>query len=451
MKFVVVMLLVACFSLISRAGADEEISVPSNPNTRYTMIKFKKISKESAEIVYAEITTKAQNRSAVNYVKVFVDCNAFEIKVLRRGRTIEEMNKSLPAKMIKRPVVRSDPYYVFLHGCRLIDRDDRPNALLVRRTGPRRDAAPIVEARRRSSAARGAIRRSGAGGGALRAETAAKNSETPRGSDSAKHQRAEASTRRLPVTSGYRVQLGALRSEVSARLTWSRVRKAHADLLGALSYSVSRVDLGPPKGVYYRLSAGSMADANTARRLCAQLKHRRQGCFVVTTMTRKIGRPNAPATPIAKKAETETARSTRRPRASWSGPRRPGEPGLRRSERPVVEITYCRRCGWLLRAGRMAQELLATFSEELGGVTLIPDGTGGDFEVRIEGNAIWLRNQRGRFPEIKELKQLVRDRVAPQRNLGHVDTPARTSPASSSRRMAKPPSPRYVSPWDETW
>ena len=94
---------------------------------------------------------------------------------------------------------------------------------------------------------------------------------------------------------------------------------------------------------------------------------------------------------------------------------------------PIVEITYCRRCGWLLRAGWMAQELLATFSEELGGVTLIPDGTGGVFEVRIEGDVIWSRNQRGRFPEIKELKQLVRDRIAPQRNLGHVDTPTRIS------------------------
>ena len=75
----------------------------------------------------------------------------------------------------------------------------------------------------------------------------------------------------------------------------------------------------------------------------------------------------------------------------------------------------------------MAQELLATFSEELGGVTQILDGTGGVFEVRIEGEVIWSRNQQDRFPEIKELKQLVRDRVAPQRNLGHVDTPARTS------------------------
>ncbi len=43
---------------------------------------------------------------------------------------------------------------------------------------------------------------------------------------------------------------------------------------------------------------------------------------------------------------------------------------------PVIEITYCRLCGWGLRAGWMAQELLTTFAEELGSVTLTPDRTG---------------------------------------------------------------------------
>ena len=31
---------------------------------------------------------------------------------------------------------------------------------------------------------------------------------------------------------------------------------------------------------------------------------------------------------------------------------------------PIIEITYCRLCGWGLRAGWMAQELLSTFAEE---------------------------------------------------------------------------------------
>ncbi len=88
---------------------------------------------------------------------------------------------------------------------------------------------------------------------------------------------------------------------------------------------------------------------------------------------------------------------------------------------PNIAITYCRLCNWLLRAGWMGQELLSTFAEELGSVTLIPDDTGGVFEVRIDGKLIWSRKEKGRFPEIKELKQLVRDEVAPERDLGHLD------------------------------
>jgi selenoprotein W-related protein len=88
--------------------------------------------------------------------------------------------------------------------------------------------------------------------------------------------------------------------------------------------------------------------------------------------------------------------------------------------RPVVTIEYCRQCRWLLRAAWMAQEILSTFEEEVGGVTLVP-GTGGVFVVRVGGDTVWSRKDEGRFPEITELKQRVRDRVAPERDLGHVD------------------------------
>lgn len=70
----------------------------------------------------------------------------------------------------------------------------------------------------------------------------------------------------------------------------------------------------------------------------------------------------------------------------------------------------------------MGQELLSTFAGELGSLTLIPDDTGGVFEVRVDGTLIWSRSEQGRFPEIKELKQLVRDKVAPERDLGHVES-----------------------------
>jgi len=91
--------------------------------------------------------------------------------------------------------------------------------------------------------------------------------------------------------------------------------------------------------------------------------------------------------------------------------------------RPAIEITFCRLCGWGLRAGGMAQELLATFAEEAGSVTLTPDASGGVFDVRVNDELIWSRKERGRFPESKELKQLVRDRIAPGRSLGHSDSP----------------------------
>ncbi len=87
---------------------------------------------------------------------------------------------------------------------------------------------------------------------------------------------------------------------------------------------------------------------------------------------------------------------------------------------PRVEIEYCTQCRWLLRAAWMAQELLTTFEQELGEVALVP-GSGGIFEVRVEGTTVWSRKERERFPEMKELKQLVRDRVAPEKDLGHSD------------------------------
>jgi len=89
--------------------------------------------------------------------------------------------------------------------------------------------------------------------------------------------------------------------------------------------------------------------------------------------------------------------------------------------KPKIEIEYCTRCRWLLRAGWMAQELLATFEQDVGAVTLVPNAEGGVFEVRVGAKKVWSRKMENRFPEIRELKQRVRDVVAPGRDLGHVD------------------------------
>jgi selenoprotein W-related protein len=87
---------------------------------------------------------------------------------------------------------------------------------------------------------------------------------------------------------------------------------------------------------------------------------------------------------------------------------------------PRIEIEYCTQCRWLLRAGWMAQELLTTFPADLGEVALVP-GTGGIFTISCNDALVWDRKRDGGFPDVKRLKQLVRDQIAPERDLGHVD------------------------------
>ena len=89
--------------------------------------------------------------------------------------------------------------------------------------------------------------------------------------------------------------------------------------------------------------------------------------------------------------------------------------------KPGVEIEYCPGCRWLLRAAWTAQELLTTFESDLNTVTLKPSKVGGTFRVSLDDYIIWDRKDEGRFPEMKELKQRIRDQIDPERDLGHSD------------------------------
>lgn len=89
--------------------------------------------------------------------------------------------------------------------------------------------------------------------------------------------------------------------------------------------------------------------------------------------------------------------------------------------KPRVEIHYCPDCHWLPRSAWMAQELLHTFNDELAEVALLPASENGRFEIRLGDVSIWERKRDGGFPDIKTLKQKVRDTVAPDRGLGHID------------------------------
>jgi selenoprotein W-related protein len=102
---------------------------------------------------------------------------------------------------------------------------------------------------------------------------------------------------------------------------------------------------------------------------------------------------------------------------------------------PQVRITYCTQCQWLLRAGWMAQELLSTFGTDLGEVTLVP-GTGGIFTISCNGTLVWDRKRDGGFPDAAKLKQLVRDVIDPDRDLGHADRKSHKSKDPTSKDPA---------------
>ncbi len=99
--------------------------------------------------------------------------------------------------------------------------------------------------------------------------------------------------------------------------------------------------------------------------------------------------------------------------------------------KPSITIIYCPQCGWLLRAAWIAQELLTTFVEELERVSLQPSEISGVYQIIlttqnkknqvIENEVIFDRKEAGHFPEPKEIKQIIRNKIAPEKSLGHSD------------------------------
>jgi len=97
--------------------------------------------------------------------------------------------------------------------------------------------------------------------------------------------------------------------------------------------------------------------------------------------------------------------------------------------RPAITFTYCTQCNWLLRTARVAQALLSSFGQDIGSGTMIP-GDGGVFQITLDGAQIWDRKDQGGFPEARQLRQRIRDRLWPDRDLGHLDghSPAKETP-----------------------
>jgi selenoprotein W-related protein len=100
---------------------------------------------------------------------------------------------------------------------------------------------------------------------------------------------------------------------------------------------------------------------------------------------------------------------------------------------PHIAIVYCTGCQWLFRAAWYAQEFLQTFAEERPCLWLVPSRPsvsqtgGGTFQIYLQDALLWDRAKQGGFPEIKVIKQLLRDKLCPAKDLGHVDGASRAS------------------------
>ncbi|KAJ5106265.1 hypothetical protein N7456_002940 [Penicillium angulare] len=138
---------------------------------------------------------------------------------------------------------------------------------------------------------------------------------------------------------------------------------------------------------------------------------------------------------------TSLATQTEKPKPTSTPTSTPDEKptSLERVHLPRISIKFCTQCRWMLRAAYFAQELLSTFNTDLGEVALVPMTGGvftvtiwhaenlnsssqpGDSDVKTKEIILWDRKRDGGFPEVKALKSLVRNVIAPERDLGHTD------------------------------
>lgn len=101
------------------------------------------------------------------------------------------------------------------------------------------------------------------------------------------------------------VQLASLQTEAAAEAEWQRLKEQYPRLLGRLDLVVVPIDLGPTRGVFHRVQAGPLVDAQAARSVCTALRQEGQACLEVAPSADAAGSvapqlqraaPPAPAT-----------------------------------------------------------------------------------------------------------------------------------------------------------
>jgi len=92
---------------------------------------------------------------------------------------------------------------------------------------------------------------------------------------------ADPAPNKQPAPAGaYRAQIASVSSAEGAHRLWAKMRKAHPDLLGSVTGSFERHDLGPKKGVWHRVLVGPFASADAAKAFCDRAKKQNMGCLI---------------------------------------------------------------------------------------------------------------------------------------------------------------------------
>lgn len=94
-------------------------------------------------------------------------------------------------------------------------------------------------------------------------------------------ERATAASAVSPGAGGYWVQIGSGRDMKDSEALWTKLRAAHSSILGDASHTIVRADLGPNKGVYYRVHVGPYDSADSASALCGRLRASGADCFLI--------------------------------------------------------------------------------------------------------------------------------------------------------------------------
>ena len=129
---------------------------------------------------------------------------------------------------------------------------------------------------------------------------------------------------------GYLIHLTSIRKQEDAEAEWRRLKRLYGTLLAGLELTVQKADLGPGRGIYYRIQGGPLK-RDGARKLCALFAARKIWCRVARPGEEAAEGPSRLALQRVRRRNLAGPRGTRRAREwlYWRACRR--DRGCRRS------------------------------------------------------------------------------------------------------------------------